>query len=280
MRFGLAVLAFAGLAACGSEPEQEPAAAAAEVTPAAVTFDGAGAQNRASMLTHGERLSWVLGCRGCHGPDLEGRSLDDDPQGYGVLWASNLTHSVPAMSDAGLDALLRKGVHPFRPEMWIMPSENFQHLSDPDLAALIAHLRTLRPAGEPSPQPVLGPKARAEIQAGAIKAAAELVSDPGYALPRDLGPASARGRYIASLTCAECHGGQLQGGRDAPDLTIAGAYSREEFERLLTRGVPSGNRKLKNELMAVVAKSRYSKMTVAERDALHAYLKARSEQPQ
>lgn len=268
---------------CGSgcgEGERSGPKGEARLATAALSFDGANLSDAASRNVHGERLSRVLGCRGCHGPDLEGRKFDDDPDGYGVLWASNLTRSVPAMSDDQLDTLLRNGVHPTRSQMWLMPSENFQHLSDLDVAALIAHLRTLRPAGQPSPGPVLGPKAHAEVKAGTIKAAAELVREPDYALPADLGPATARGRYIAAVTCAECHGGQLQGGRDTPDLAIAGAYSRKEFERLLTSGVASGNRKLQNELMAAVAKSRYSKMTVVERDALYAYLKARAEQPQ
>jgi mono/diheme cytochrome c family protein len=98
--------------------------------------------------------------------------------------------------------------------------------------------------------------------------------------PVELGAQHALGRYIARVTCAECHGPELKGNEgDTPDLTVAGGYTREEFERLVTEGVPSGGRKLK-PLMELVAKERFARMTRHERDALHAYLKARAEQPQ
>ena len=95
------------------------------------------------------------------------------------------------------------------------------------------------------------------------------------------GPDHALGRYITQVTCAECHGPELKGNqRDTPDLLVAGAYSRQEFEQLMTTGVPAGGRKLKNELMAAVAKERFSRLTRHERDVLYAYLKARAERPQ
>ena len=82
------------------------------------------------------------------------------------------------------------------------------------------------------------------------------------------------------VTCAECHGPELKGQEgDTPDLIVAGGYSREDFERMITTGVPTGNRKLK-ELMQDVARNRFSKLTPHERDALYAYLKARAEAPQ
>ena len=59
-------------------------------------------------------------------------------------------------------------------------------------------------------------------------------------------------------------------------IIVAGRYGRAEFERLVTQGIPIGNRELK-PLMRSVAKSRYSQLTTHERDALYAYLKKRSE---
>jgi hypothetical protein len=61
-----------------------------------------------------------------------------------------------------------------------------------------------------------------------------------------------------------------------PNLIVAGGYTREEFERLITQGIPTGNRKLK-PAMAIVAQTRFSHLTHHERDALYAYLKARAE---
>ena len=57
------------------------------------TFEGATVIDAAARIQHGERLTRVLGCRGCHGPDLQGELWDDDPEGYGIMWAS--TSPVP-----------------------------------------------------------------------------------------------------------------------------------------------------------------------------------------
>lgn len=55
-----------------------------------------------------------------------------------------------------------------------------------------------------------------------------------------------------------------------------GGYSRPEFEKLITQGIPTGNRKLR-EMMSDVAKTRFVHLTPHERDELYAYLKARAE---
>ena len=277
MRLALIIAACAGLVGCNRAEESQ---AELPATPAAITFEGADAKG-AQQIAHGERISRVLGCHGCHGDNLQGQEWDNDPKGYGLLWTSNLTRAIPTMSDAQLDSLLRKGMHPTRKELWAMPSQIFQHMSDADLAALTAYLRTVKPAGNVRPTPVLGPKAIEEWKSGKFTPAADEVRKPAYRLPPDLGDATAQGRYIISMTCTECHGGQLAGNPgDTPDLIVASGYSRAEFEKFLTTGVPSGNRKLKNELMSTVAKSRFSKMTASERDVVYAYLKARAEQPQ
>jgi hypothetical protein len=57
------------------------------------------------------------------------------------------------------------------------------------------------------------------------------------------------------------------------------AYSPEQFDKLITRGIPTGHRKL-HELMVGVAKGRFAYLTPAERRELYAFLKARAEQPQ
>jgi mono/diheme cytochrome c family protein len=266
------------LAGCDGSTDDE--SATVETRPAAITFDGANYKTDPAKLAHGERLTYVLGCRGCHGKQLEGQKWDDDPKEYGVMWASNLTRAVPTMSDAQLAALLTTGVHPKRADLWVMPSELFQHLSKADLDALIAFLRTVPPAGELSPDPVPGPVALRQIESGEIKNAAAMVRDLKSVGPVDLGKDRGLGRYITRVTCAECHGPELMGrAGDTPDLITAGAYSRADFEKLVTQGVPTGNRKL-HELMQSVAKSRFSHLTSHERDALYAYLKARAEQPQ
>ena len=177
--------------------------------------------------------------------------------------------------------MLRHGERVNHRDLWGMPSEIFQHLSDPDLAALTAYLRTLKPTGIPTqPMLPLEKETRDLIAKGEIKPAARFVIENRPKTPSDLGPQHALGRYITMVTCAECHGPKLEGHPgDTPNLIVAGGYSRAEFEKLITRGVPTGNRKLK-ELMSGVAKTRFAYLTPHERDALYAYLKARAERPQ
>ncbi|MBA2388877.1 MAG: c-type cytochrome [Geodermatophilaceae bacterium] len=160
-----------------------------------------------------------------------------------------------------------------------MPSETFQHLSDPDVVALTAYLRTLKPTGQPTQPPLpFEKKTRELIAKGELKPTADFVREERALAPVDLGPRHAFGRYMTRVTCAECHGAELKG-RGTPDLIVAGGYSREDFERLMTEGAAPGGRKL-NDMMVGVAKTRFAYLTPREREALYAYLKARAEQSQ
>lgn len=281
MRRMTVLLAAAGLVACDrNAAEQSAAVSAPSVQPA---FDGADFRDEASKLVHGERLTWVLGCRGCHGKDLHGQLWDDNPQEYGVTWSPNLTRSADAMTEAQLRDVITRGKHPRRAQLWSMPSEMFQHLAASDVDAIIAHLKSLPPSGEVSPDPQLGPKARAQIADGTIKPADVLVRELKDVLPADAGGQHQFGRYIATVACTECHGHQLEGNTSedgsTPDLGIAAAYSREEFRVLTTRGIAKGGRKI-HPLMQSVGKNRLSRLTSRERDALYDYLVARLNQPQ
>jgi len=266
--WGIAILLL--VAACQQQPK---APAAATV----ITFDGAVVGDAAGRMAHGERLTHVLGCTGCHNKGLVGDRFYE-------LYASNLTRDVPKYTDAQFDRLLRHGERADGKDLRAMPSEVFQHLTDPDFADLLAYLRTLRPQGIPT-QPALPYSAETKklIAAGELKPAAEWVRLLKDKTPIDLGPRYALGRYISMVTCAECHGEQLNGDphggpRAPPNLIVAGGYSRAEFERLMTQGIPIGNRKIR-EMMSGVAKTRFAYMTPHERDALYAYLKARAEKP-
>ena len=270
MRLG----AFALLAAVAACQQQPKAPASATV----IAFDGAVVSNAAAKVAHGERLTHVLGCTGCHNKGLVGDRFYE-------LYASNLTRDVQKYTDVQFDRLLRHGERPDGKDLRAMPSEIFQHLTDPDFADLLAYLRTLKPQGIPT-QPALPytKETKELIAAGELKPAAEWVRLLKDKTPVDLGPRYALGRYIAMVTCAECHGEQLNGephgGPGAPpNLIVAGGYSRAEFERLMTEGIPTGNRKIR-DMMSGVAKTRFAYMTPHERDQLHAYLKARAEKAQ
>src|SRR3982751_604877 len=192
MRYlSVAVLLLAGACQQQSKPLQK----ATETT-----FDGAQVTNAAAVIAHGERLSWTLGCRGCHREKLEGGAFYE-------RYASNLTRELPKYSDAEIERLLRTGVPRDGRILWGMPSEIFQHLSAADMAALIAYLRTLHPAGPPTQPPKPWSKEARDLMAkGEIKPVTVFVKEDKDKAPVDGEPNHALGRYITMVTCAECHG--------------------------------------------------------------------------
>lgn len=239
------------LAAAGCTPtDAETRKAEPTVVPTAVAFDGADYENRAAKTAHGKRLATLFGCDGCHGADYSGR---DFGAGFPIvkgLWASNISRAIPVMSDAALERLLREGVHPDR-EIYVMPSKQTQFLSERDMAALIAFLRTIPPVGKATPVPPVGFEAAVTarlpddywltLQEGERRnyhnAAEEVVYFAAHQ-PPDLGPQSARGRMIASSLCSTCHGAALDGlGEPAGDIQGALAYDDAAFDRLLAESM-------------------------------------------
>jgi len=251
-------------------------AAACQQKAAEITFDGAKAADASATIAHGERLARVLGCRGCHRDNLQGGSFYE-------RYASNLTRELPKYSDPEVDRVLRTGVPRDGRELWGMPSQIFQHLSAADEEALIRYLRTLKPAGKPTQPPRPWTREAKDLMTkGLLKSARITVAEDRSLAPIDVGAEHALGRYITMVTCSECHGPKLEGGSfdGTPNLIVAGGYTRAEFETLMTKGIPSGGRKLKNELMGDVARERFVHFTPHERDELYAYLKARAEKAQ
>ncbi|MCB2098195.1 MAG: hypothetical protein KDE05_11220, partial [Parvularculaceae bacterium] len=73
-----------------------------------------------------------------------------------------------------------------------------------------------------------------------------------------------RGRYLASVICAECHGVDWEGVafEGSPSLRIAAAYPPEDFKTLMRTGVPIGGRDL--GIMSEVARDAFSLFTDEE----------------
>lgn len=276
----ICVLMTFGLSACSVSSEEAPVdGAQTKIAAAAFSFDGAEVSDKAAVEAHGERLSHVLGCRGCHTPTLEGINFGEYEPPFDGIYASNLTRTIPTMTDEQLERLLRDGTHPMRDKMWIMPSSVFQRLSAADMTALIAHLRTIKPSGKATPAPLLTDTTKAMIAAKQLRPESEVVKQFRASEPVDLGQQYAFGRHIAAATCAECHGPALEGAPGlGPDLLVAAAYSDEQLTRLLTTGEGRPGSKL--GLMALVGNEHFSHLTPRERAAVIAYVKARADRPQ
>ncbi|MGI8931093.1 MAG: c-type cytochrome [Sphingomicrobium sp.] len=275
MRYSFVLGLMLATAGCGSpRPAEAP-----EAKPAELTFDGAGAAENAALVKHGKRVAAVLACTGCHGDDLQGSNVTKDDPEFGDMNAPNLTLLLAGYSDAELGRVIRQGVPKDGREFWFMPSEAYQFLSEADLAALIAHLRTVKPGGKPMPPIRKGPKFEQEVASGKFANAADTIRRFAAKPPVDLGEGHAFGRRVAQVACSGCHNSELQGYEGfSPNLDIAGAYDAAELETLLTTG--KGKSKPDLGLMTIMGRDHFVQFTPRERAAVIAYVKARADRPQ
>ncbi|HEU0311194.1 MAG TPA: cytochrome c [Sphingomicrobium sp.] len=230
-------------------------------------------------------MSSLFGCSSCHGPNYTGVNFGEFIPIVQGLWASNISLTMPKLSDAELERLLREGVHPDR-EIYLMPSKATQFLSQRDMAALIAFLRTIPPAGKPTPLPPKGfeqavrdrlPKdywlTEEERKTGSYANAADEVAYFAAHQPADLGPGLARGRLIATSLCSGCHGAALDGvGEPGGDIQGALAYDDAAFNQLLTDSIDRTGKQVLVEEWG--AGHEFRPLTPAERRDVIAYVRA------
>jgi cytochrome c553 len=227
----------------------------------------------AMEIEEGRRIAQLAGCMHCHGDNLAGTVVDDIPNLVRLV-APNISTMLPTYDDAQLATVLRKGVKPDGKSVLFMPSEMFRHLSDRDLARLIAYLRTMPAVLEGVAEKTrLRPIGRLIIANGDFKpAAAAVESLPAAPGGFDAGNPVSRGRYLTMSFCSECHAQDLQGVApiNSPPLAVAKGYSLEQFTRLVQEGVGLGDRQFK--LMTPTSKARFTRFTPEEIAAIHAFL--------
>lgn len=242
---GLLVLAVAGVyLVTGIRMAKQYDVAA---VPVPVPADSAG-------LARGRHLAGPIGkCTECHGADLSGKMIFDDPA-MGRLWATNLTRGSGGIGSRYDDPLLaraiRHGINEAGKPLRFMPSEAFQYMSDEDVGALVAYLRSLPPVDRAIPKGRIGPVARALSLFTAIPLISPRAVDharvPPVSVREELTPAY--GRYLADVGgCTGCHGPGLSGGslgpgKPAANLTPAGigSWTEADFFRALREGQGPG----------------------------------------
>ncbi len=222
-------------------------------------------------VARGAHLVLVTDCTACHGKSLSGAlmTLSGSP-----IYASNLAVLSKTRTDAELDRAIRQGLRPDGRSELAMPSQAYAALSDEEVAAIIAYLRTLPPGRPVQERPPLGLMLRANLAVGALKTEAARVAEARA--PLDAGPGFEAGRHLAAISCGQCHGTDLAGGRDSPgpDLTVRGYYDRKQFTRLMREGEGIGEHM---ELMSQTALASFTHFTDAEIGQIYDYLIARDE---
>lgn len=227
----------------------------------------------AAEIEGGRRIAQLAGCMHCHGDNLAGTVVDDIPNLLRLV-APNISVMLPIYSDAQLATMLRKGVKPNGKSVLFMPSEMFRHLSNEDLARVIAYLRTKPAVAEGVTEKTqLRPIGRLIIANGDYQLAAPAIASlPAAAGGFDANDPVSRGRYLTMNFCSECHAQNLQGVPpiNAPALVVAKSYSLQQFARLMQEGVGVGDRPLK--LMGLTARARFTQFTPEEVAAMHSFL--------
>jgi len=230
-----------------------------------------------ASLAEGKRLAQIRGCTGCHGALAQGDTFVDSWLLARVV-SPNLTQAARTYSTDELVRIVRHGVRPDGKSVVVMPSGMFNPLTDRDLSAILAYLKSLPVAEGPGREVRLGPMARLMFTLGKFLPAAQEADSAAklaslYPAPTD---SNWQGAYLARTACTECHGLDLRGDPSGipPDLKIAGAYPLDAFTRLMRTGVPVSGRDL--DLMKQVSLQRFSHFTDGEIRALHTYLVARA----
>ncbi len=228
-----------------------------------------------AAVAEGRRLATIRGCVTCHGTNLEGDVMIDDPM-LARIASPNLSRLVPRYTDAELERLVRHGVRKDGTGIVIMPASMFAALADADLGAIIAYLRSVPPVEHELPARRIGPLGRLGLVLGKFHTEPAIIdhSVPHSAAP-PTGDRLAFGRYLALTSCTECHGRDLKGQRDGgppgPNLAVAAAYSDSAFLTFFRTGNALGNRRL--ELMSPMTQRRFSRFSDGELGMLLGYLK-------
>lgn len=239
-------------------------------------------------ISRGEHLvKNVAHCGYCHGPNLAGDYVVNNPGAEGVIVAPNLTSG-----EGGLGATyitqdwvrtIHHGITPGKRSVLIMPSLFFDQLSQEDLAATIAYLQTIPPVDNVLPKTKPGPLVYALIGLGPFTeamSALQIDHEASYASTPEENAAPEYGAYLVEIAqCRACHGSQLAGGQACsscpigPNLTPGGSLSRwteEDFINALRTGQEPSGRQIANYMPWEFFRG----MTDTELRAIWAYLNA------
>ena len=169
-----------------------------------------------AALERGAYLYASRGCAGCHGANAAGREFINDGKGLRVR-APNISpapgSAVTAYRSEDWERAVRHGVKPDGRPLFIMPSEDYNRLTDADAGALIAYVRQLPPAAGGGMIAELPMVVRLAYGFGVLKDAAEKIDHtlaPQAAVPEGITPG--HGAYVANM-CIGCHGPGLAGGK-------------------------------------------------------------------
>jgi mono/diheme cytochrome c family protein len=228
-------------------------------------------------------VSAFPGCAGCHASDpsaerpvLNGRPFDGIAA-LAALQAPNLTPGGPLRewSDGEIVRAIREGIDRDGHALMLMPADEYRHLSDEDVRAIVAYLRSQPAVPGGSPPPSLTVLGTALVGTGAFKLSNQAPVQQVAAPPR--GPSVEHGAYLAQVSgCGTCHGPALdgqnipQGPPPGPNLRLVKGWTEEQFVRSLREGVDPAGKRLTDEMPW----REYGRGTDEDLRALYLYLRS------
>lgn len=247
----------------------------------------------AESIARGRHIFQFRGCEACHSagenlgliesrqvlsshlgtsaqdlPRMEGNIYLDDPA-VGRVTASNLTAGIGGVAggytDQGWVNAIRHGVRADGTPLLFMPSTEFYFLSDEDLGAVIAYIKSAPAVDNELPPSELSFTGRTVMTlVPTIKfIPAEIIS---HDAPRPVAPAvgitAEYGEYL-TYSCKVCHGLTMSGGDipglpaswpPAPNLTFGPgsalpSWTEEEFMNTIRNGTTPDGRTVRGEYM-------------------------------
>lgn len=207
-----------------------------------------------AQVARGEQLAQV--CVNCHTSNgqlpLSGTNFAAkfDMPPLGTLYAPNLTPggNIDDWTDGELMRAIREGVHKDGRSLLVMPAETFRNLSDEDVQAIVAYLRSQPATGGPIPTNRFNLFGALFLNLADFRTAQPPVGSVTAPSP---GVTAEYGQYMVDIIgCRSCHGDQLQGKVDSgqpgpppgPNLTaILPQWTEEQFMTLFNTGqLPGG----------------------------------------
>jgi len=217
-----------------------------------------------ALYNHGKKgvrhISIVWGCTKCHGEDLSGILLTNEPL-LGTIPAPNLTSGNGGIgksySDADWICSIRHGVKPDgRVEIFM---NDYSTLSDQDLGDLIAYLKQIPPVDADYPALYYGPIVPLAPTFGIYTPAADQI-DHTASHPEDPAPGATieYDKYLSAI-CAECHSTNLAG--------KPANWKQDDFIRTIRSGVLLDGR----QLASAMSSKSFAEMNDTELTALWLY---------
>ncbi|MES2015757.1 MAG: c-type cytochrome [Pseudomonadota bacterium] len=250
-----------------------------------VRVDALAAQPGPTSLEQGRYLFATRGCADCHGANGAGKEVMRSGAMLVVSpgIAPGANSAVAAYRTEDWVRTLRHGVKPDGRPVMIMPSEDYNRLTDADLAAIIAYVTQLPPAPGRSRVIALPVAVKVMYALGMVKDASEMI-DHALApeVPVKAEVSVAHGRYVAK-SCIGCHGTTFSGGKipgappewPAPARLAPGAGSamvRYRSPELFMAMLRSGKRPDGSAISPVMPFGSLSQMNDTDLRALHRYL--------